>query len=177
VRITPTVDDAREIVAAGADILAADATLRIRPDGTATENFIAVLAHTLDVPVLADVDTVDAGLAAAAAGAAAVATTLSGYTDAAAPDPERNASDPDPHASGPGRIASGPDLPLLRALVADLDIPVLAEGRYGSPAHVRAALDTGAHAVVVGTAITDPFTLTRRFAAAARPQETHVRNG
>jgi putative N-acetylmannosamine-6-phosphate epimerase len=56
---------------------------------------------------------------------------------------------------------------LLRRLARELDCPVLAEGRYGSPDDVRAAFDAGAHAVVVGTAITDPLALTRRFAAAA----------
>jgi putative N-acetylmannosamine-6-phosphate epimerase len=105
----------------------------------------------MEMPVLADVDPVEAGIAAAAAGATAVATTLSGYTEA--------------KAASPGD-EPGPDLDLLRALVASVDVPVLAEGRYGTPADVRAALDAGAHAVVVGTAISDPFTLTRRFARA-----------
>jgi N-acylglucosamine-6-phosphate 2-epimerase len=36
---------------------------------------------------------------------------------------------------------------------------------------VRRAFDAGAHAVVVGTAITDPVALTRRFAAAAPASE------
>jgi N-acylglucosamine-6-phosphate 2-epimerase len=158
VRITPTLDDALAIAAAGADVVAVDATLRPRPDGTPTADFLAVLTRELDVPVLADVDTLEAGVAAALGGVAAVATTLSGYTDAPAP------------------TTDGPDLPLLRALAERLERPLLAEGRYGSPADVRAAFDAGAQAVVVGTAITDPFTLTRRFAAAARPQEAHVRD-
>ncbi|MGH2847617.1 MAG: N-acetylmannosamine-6-phosphate 2-epimerase, partial [Thermoleophilaceae bacterium] len=59
-----------------------------------------------------------------------------------------------------------PDLDLLRRLAARLDCPVLAEGRYATPAAVRAAAEAGAFAVVVGTAITDAVTLTRRFAAA-----------
>jgi N-acylglucosamine-6-phosphate 2-epimerase len=43
---------------------------------------------------------------------------------------------------------------------------VIAEGRYATPADVGAAFAAGAAAVVVGTAITDPVSLTRRFAAA-----------
>ena len=54
----------------------------------------------------------------------------------------------------------------MAALAARLDCPVLAEGRYATPAAARAALEAGAWAVVVGTAISDPLALTRRFAAA-----------
>ena len=60
-----------------------------------------------------------------------------------------------------------PDLELVRLLAQALDCPVLAEGRYGSPESVRAAFDAGAWAVVVGTAITDPAAITRRFADVA----------
>jgi putative N-acetylmannosamine-6-phosphate epimerase len=44
--------------------------------------------------------------------------------------------------------------------------PVVAEGRFGSPEEVAEALRLGAHAVVVGTAITRPIDIVRRFAAA-----------
>jgi N-acylglucosamine-6-phosphate 2-epimerase len=152
IRITPTLDDAHEIAVAGAHVVAVDATLRPRPDGSTTAAFIAEIVRDMEMPVLADVDTLEAGIAAAAAGATAVATTLSGYTE----------------ASG---SSDRPDLALVRALVERVDVPVFAEGRYGTPADVRAALDAGAYAVVVGTAISDPFTLTRRFAAAA---ESHA---
>lgn len=150
IRITPTLDDAHEISVAGAHVVAVDATLRPRPDGSTTAAFIAEIVRDMEMPVLADVDTLEAGVAAAAAGATAVATTLSGYT-------------------GAGATPDEPDLALVRALVERVEVPVLAEGRYGSPADVRAALAVGAHAVVVGTAISDPFTLTRRFAAATKP--------
>ena len=92
--------------------------------------------------------TLAAGVAARAAGAAVVATTLAGYTDALSTE--------------------GPDVQLVRELVRVLDCPVIAEGRYASPEAVRAAFVAGAHAVVVGTAITNPVELTRRFAAVAR---------
>ena len=147
VYITPEVADAHEVAAAGADIVAVDATLRPRPGGQPPGEFIETLGREVRRPVLADVDSLDAALAARAAGAAAVATTLAGYTDGRPPP-------------------NYPDLELVRRLVAELDCPVLAEGRYGSPAEARAALEAGAFAVVVGAAITDPLALTRRFAAA-----------
>ena len=147
VYITPTLQSAREVLAAGATALAVDATLRLRHDGTPPDAFIRRLNRELGAPVLADVDTLEAGLRAREAGAAAVATTLSGYTGPAAP-PER------------------PDLELVAALAARVDCPVVAEGRYASPEQVRAAFAAGAFAVVVGTAITNPVALTQRFATA-----------
>jgi N-acylglucosamine-6-phosphate 2-epimerase len=151
VYITPSLEDARAVVAAGAEIVAVDATLRPRPDGVS----LAALVAELPVPVLADVDCLEAGIAAREAGAAAVATTLAGYTSGAGP------------VSG-APASAGPDLVLVRALAAELDCPVFAEGRIATPEQARAAFDAGAFAVVVGTAITDPVALTRGFAAAAR---------
>jgi N-acylglucosamine-6-phosphate 2-epimerase len=148
VYITPTLEDARAVAGAGADVVAVDATLRPRPEALSTGRFVAQLARELPQPVLADVDSLEAGLAARAAGAAAVATTLAGYTDGAEAEAE-------------------PDLELVAALAAELDCPVLAEGRIATPHHVRAAFQAGAFAVVVGSAITDPVAITRRFAAAA----------
>jgi N-acylglucosamine-6-phosphate 2-epimerase len=153
VYITPTLQDARAVAAAGADVVAVDATLRPRPDGTG----LAAVVAELSVPVLADVDSLAAGLAAREAGAAAVATTLAGYTGGAAGSEDRDAS----------TLPDGPDLELVAALASELDCPVFAEGRIATPDDVRAAFVAGAFAVVVGTAITDPVALTRRFAAAS----------
>ena len=61
---------------------------------------------------------------------------------------------------------AGRDLELVRDLALVLDTPVIAEGRYWTPELVGRAFDLGAYAVVVGTAITDPRAITRRFAAA-----------
>ena len=151
VYITPTLRSACEVVAAGAHVVAVDGTRRPRPDGTPADAFIRRLVRRLVVPVLADVDALDAGLRAREAGAAAVATTLAGYTEARSPP-------------------AAPDVELVAALAAALDCPVLAEGRYATPAQVAAAFAAGAFAVVVGTAITDPLALTRRFAAATPRQ-------
>ena len=96
--------------------------------------------------MLADVDDLESGQAAAAAGAAAVATTLAGYTG--------------------GEVPDGPDVELVAALHGAVGVPVVAEGRYATPDDLHAAFGAGAHAVVVGTAITDPMALTRRLATA-----------
>ena len=151
VYITPGLEDALAVADAGAELVAVDATERPRADGAIGAEFVGAAGAALPGRVVADVDGASAGRAAAEAGAAAVATTLSGYTGAG------------------GSAADGtarPDVPLVAELARELDVPVLAEGRYGSPAEIRAAFEAGAFAVVVGTAITDPGELTRRLAAA-----------
>lgn len=148
VYITPTIAAAREVAEAGADVIAVDATDRPRPDGSGARDFIARVKAELGMPVLADVSTLDEGVAAAEAGADAVATTLSGYT---------------PYSPK----LSGPDFELLAALAARCPVPVILEGRVWEPAEVREAFARGAWAVVVGTAITRPQDITRRFAAVA----------
>jgi N-acylglucosamine-6-phosphate 2-epimerase len=146
VYITPTYESAAGVVAAGADLVALDATLRPRPDGQRLEQQIARIHDELGVPVMADVDGLDAGLAAQDAGADFVATTLSGYTD--------------------GRTSSGPDIDLVRRLATQLTCPIIAEGWIRTPDDIRSACDAGAYAVVVGTAITNPMEITARLAGA-----------
>jgi putative N-acetylmannosamine-6-phosphate epimerase len=143
--ITPDLEAARAVVEAGCDIVAVDATLRSPRIGPPPEVLIDGILSRLGVPVLADVDSVAAGLAAERAGAAALATTLSGYT-----------SEP----SGP---AGQPDIALVERLAGAAGRPVIAEGRYESPEQVNAAFSAGAHAVVIGTAITDAVALTERI--------------
>jgi N-acylglucosamine-6-phosphate 2-epimerase len=144
--ITPTIDLARALVDAGADIIALDGTRRARP-GTPDVDVLLPTVRSLGVPVMADIDNVDAGRHAASLGAELVGTTLSGYTTAT-----RNRS-------------GDPDFELVRAL-ADSPTPVIAEGRIKSPAELTGAFEAGAFAVVVGTSISDPMALTRRYLAA-----------
>jgi N-acylglucosamine-6-phosphate 2-epimerase len=147
VYITPTVDLARAVAEAGAQIVAIDATGRPRPDGSTMPEVVAGLRRTHHCLVMADVSTVAEGVAAAAAGADLVATTLAGYT---------------PYS----RRGPGPDLELVAALAARVEVPVVAEGRIATPQEARAALDAGAWTVVVGGAITRPQLITARFVAA-----------
>jgi N-acylglucosamine-6-phosphate 2-epimerase len=146
--ITPDVGSAAAVVAAGATAVAVDGTLRPRPDGRTLAEHVAEIHGLLGVEVMADVDSVEAGIAAREAGVEIVATTLSGYTNGAVPD--------------------GPDVELVGALVRALDCPVIAEGRYWTPGDVAAAFDAGAYAVVVGTAVTNPMAITQRLVAGTR---------
>jgi N-acylglucosamine-6-phosphate 2-epimerase len=143
VYITPTMEHAIAIAKAGADIVAVDGTLRPRPDGrTLAESVRAV--HSEGCLLMADVSTLDEGLAAQDAGADVVSTTLSGYT------PDSPSSDE-------------PDFGLIAALAGRLRIPVVAEGRIRTPAQANRAIQLGAWAVVVGTAITSPAWIASEF--------------
>ncbi|OON82826.1 N-acetylmannosamine-6-phosphate 2-epimerase [Streptomyces tsukubensis] len=145
VYITPTVHHATAMAEAGADIVAVDATDRPRPDGSAFPDHVAAV-HARGALVMADVATLEEGLAAARDGADLISTTLSGYTPGS---PQQK----------------GPDLALVAALAAGTRTPVVAEGRIRTPVEAAQALAAGAHSVVVGTAITAPTALTRQFVA------------
>lgn len=147
--ITPTLELARAAADAGAHIVALDGTDRPRPDGLCLAETVAGLRESHPATlIMADCDSLDSTRYAVEAGVDCVGTTLAGYTGAR---PKTN----------------GPDLELLRDVVRALEgVPVIAEGRVHSPEQAAAALGTGAHAVVVGTAITHPSTITGWFAEA-----------
>jgi N-acylglucosamine-6-phosphate 2-epimerase len=150
VYITPTFADVQRVAQAGAHVIAMDATLRPRPDGSDLVG--VVLQAKAAYPqclLMADVDTLVAGQTAAALGFDWVSTTLSGYTEATAE-----------------RLGDEPDFALLKALVDSVPVPVICEGRIWTPEQMAQAFALGAFAVVVGSAITRPHYVTRRFCQA-----------
>lgn len=153
VYITPTVREVDEVIDAGCAIVAIDGTGRSRPGGVTFGELVAH-AHSRGALVLADIDTVVSAKASVAAGADLVSTTLAGYTE------DRPAS-------------KGPDLDLLRQVVAECKVPVLAEGRFGQRWQVEAAVRIGAAGVVIGGAINDPLKNTRSL----KPRVTNGKVG
>lgn len=145
--ITPTLEHALAVASAGADIVAIDGTRRPRPDGLSLADTIRAIHDRTGAVVMADVGDLEDGLASAAAGADLISTTLAGYTDSRPP-------------------TDGPDIDLVAELAPAVGIPVLAEGRIHTTDQARACIDAGAFAVVVGTAITHPTSITRWFASA-----------
>ncbi|UVI36715.1 N-acetylmannosamine-6-phosphate 2-epimerase [Brevibacterium spongiae] len=146
--ITPTFQHAYAVALAGSHIVALDGTRRERPDGLSLAETIGRLHEQTNALVMADCGSLDDARAAVEAGADIIGTTLAGYTD------ERPKTD-------------GPDLDLISE-IRDAALPAMlvAEGRIHSPAQAAAARDAGAEAVVVGTAITHPTTITSWFAEA-----------
>lgn len=146
VLITGDFADIESLKEAGADIIAMDATTRKRPNGLSGDEFLRRSRAMWDLPLMADVSTLSEGIKATQAGADIVAGTLSGYT---------NPAEQTPNAE--------PDWQLLEALVKTVSTPVIMEGRIGTPQQACRALRMGAFAVVVGTAITRPIDIVRRF--------------
>lgn len=155
VYITPTIEQAKAVAEAGADIIAIDATNRSRPQPGMLADFIDLIHKETGKLVLADIATHAEGIAAEAAGADMVSTTMSGYTD----DSPK---------------LEGPDLELVASLAAVLKVPLFAEGRYRTPQQVRRALDLGATAVIVGGAITRPLEITKWFLAEIDREKSFV---
>lgn len=145
VYITPGLNDVAALDAAGADVIAFDATSRARPVSVAA---LVREIHACSRLALADVSTVAEAEAAVRVGADYVSTTLSGYTSYSL-------------------ALEGPDLDLVSRLAAR-GIRPLAEGRIRTPAEAQEALARGAYAVVVGGAITRPEALTASFVGALR---------
>lgn len=149
VYITPTLRHARACVAAGADIVAVDATDRPRPDGKTLEDTVHPLKEE-GVLVMADCATIEDIRHAFAIGCDIASTTLS-----------------HPGAAIDCGMADGPDVALVRQATTEFpDKPIICEGRVHTPADAKAAMDAGAWAVVVGTAITHPTSITSWFAEA-----------
>lgn len=147
VRITPTVEHAIQIANAGSDVIALDATRRPRPNELSIADIINQVKMQTGKPIAADVSTYEEGLYAAEIGVDAVLPTLAGYTDYSRHLPE-------------------PDWELIAKLAQHLDVPVIAEGKIATPAQAARALDLGAWAVCVGSAITRPRWITEQFARA-----------
>ena len=144
VDITPTLKEVIELVKAGADIIAFDGTMRERPNGAKLEELIKYVKINNRVS-MADISTLEEGLNAEKLGANILSTTLSGYTQFSQ------------------NRGNGPDFELLKQLVDNTNLPVVLEGRIWEPEEVDKAFELGAHCVVIGSAITRPQLITKRF--------------
>lgn len=145
VYITPTFREVKEVLEAGADFVAIDFTRQRRPNGQTLQELVERIREQLpEAAIVADISTYEEGVAAMDLGAEAISTTLSGYTSYS-------------------KQQEHPDIELVSRLSALHRTPILAEGRIWTPDQGAQCFQAGAHAVVVGTAITRPQEITRRF--------------
>lgn len=148
VYITPTLAEIDELAAVGVEIIALDATARTHPGGISLEElFQTARAKYPDQLFMADCSNVAEGLAAAKMGFDLIGTTLAGYTS----------------------YTAGRELPpfdMVDELVQTCGKPVIAEGNIVTPEQFRQAMDLGVLTTVVGSAITRPMEITKRFVAA-----------
>lgn len=143
VYITPSIKEVDELINAGADIIAFDGTSRDRITTTLFD--IISRIHSAGKLAMADISTLEEGIRCADLGADLISTTLAGYTLES------------------GEPTDGPDYALLDKLVKNIHKPVILEGRIWEPKEVQKAFDLGAHCVVIGSAITRPQLITKRF--------------
>ena len=145
VYITPTMKEVDALMKEGVDIMAVDATDRIRPSGITLDNFYhQIRAVYPDQLLMADCSTLQECIHASQLGFDLIGTTMNGYTEASIKE------------------AVLP-LQLMQKVAQQLDTPLIAEGHLDTPELAAEAMKLGAWAVVVGSAITRPQVITKRF--------------
>jgi len=145
VYITPTMQEVDELVQAGVEIIAMDSTKRKRPEEkTLDEFFREVRTKYPNQIFMADCSDFEEGIHAAEIGFDIIGTTMRGYTEYT-------------------KDVQIPDYNMIEALVQKCGKPVIAEGGIWTPQQLEQVMNLGVIAAVVGTAITRPYEITKRF--------------
>ena len=148
--ITPTMKEVEELVETGTEIIAVDATCRVRPEGKTLDEFYReVRAAWPEQLLMADCSTLEEALHADELGFDFIGTTLVGYTE----------------ESKELKIETD-DFALIKEILRKVSHRVIAEGNINTPEKVRRVMDLGGYSVVVGSAITRPQLITRTFVKA-----------
>lgn len=150
VYITPTLKEVDELIPAKPEIIALDATPRPRPGGLSLERLYCQIREKYPQQLLmADCSTIEEALAADKLGFDFIGTTLVGYTQESHGDKiEHN------------------DFEIIRQILKEVSHPVIAEGNIDTPEKARRVIDLGCYSVVVGSIITRPQLITKRFTEA-----------
>jgi N-acylglucosamine-6-phosphate 2-epimerase len=150
VYITPTLKEIEELMEVQPEIIALDATGRLRPGQTELSDFFFRLKETYPGQLwMADCSTVEEALFADQLGFDFIGTTMVGYTP-----------------QSQGMKIEADDFYILRQIVEHASHPVIAEGNIDTPAKAKRVIELGAFCVVVGSVITRPQLVTRAFAQA-----------
>lgn len=151
VLVTPDMAAVDQLSRVGCDVVALDGTLRVRPNGLDGISFIGeVRKRHSELPLMADISTLDEGVRAVDAGANALSTVLCGRTK----------------ETYEQSLVASPNLDLIYQLATAVDVPILAEGFIWSTADAAEAIEAGAYAAIVGGAITRPRVITQLFVSA-----------
>lgn len=152
VYITATMKEVDELMTVRPDIIAIDATTSTRPNGESLKEFFQQAKEKYpDQLWMADCSTIDEMLTADQLGFDYIGTTLVGYTKQSQGD----------------KIESN-DFEIIRKALSQLSHPLIAEGNIDTPDKVRRVLELGAYSVVVGSAITRPQLITKKFVEATK---------
>ncbi|WP_066070424.1 N-acetylmannosamine-6-phosphate 2-epimerase [Neobacillus soli] len=146
--ITPTMKEIDALMETGADIIATDATARIRPDGSTLEQFFKKIKEKYPhVLLMADVSSVEEAIYADNLGFDIIAPTLYGYTE-----------------DTRGLKIDHNEYKVIKEMIKQVkNAKVIAEGNVSTPEIARSLVESNVHAVVVGGAITRPQQITKRF--------------
>jgi N-acylglucosamine-6-phosphate 2-epimerase len=139
--ITPLLSDVEKLSELGAEIIAFDSTLRERPYSVGS---LISKIHSCKRIAMADCSTIKDATNAIENGADILSTTLSRYTNEKLPP-------------------KNPDFKFLNQLIKKFKVPIIAEGRFNTPVFYKKAIKSGAHAVVVGSALNRIELITKSF--------------
>ena len=139
--ITSLLSDVEKLSELGAEIIAFDSTLRERPYSVGS---LISKIHSCKRIAMADCSTIKDATNAIENGADILSTTLSGYTNEKLPP-------------------KNPDFKFLNQLIKKFKVPIIAEGRFNTPVFYKKAIKSGAHAVVVGSALNRIELITKSF--------------
>ncbi|EOR24439.1 MULTISPECIES: N-acetylmannosamine-6-phosphate 2-epimerase [Clostridium] len=145
--ITPTMTEIDELIEVGVDIIALDATDRLRPGNITLKEFIDKIREKYgNVLLMADCSTYDEAIYADKIGFDFIGTTLVGYT-----------------VQSKGIHIDTNDFELIRNIINSVSKPVIAEGNIDTPEKAKRVLELGCYSVVVGSIITRPKVITEKF--------------
>ena len=145
--ITPTLEAAKAVWEAGAEIIALDCTSQITHEGRPAYELLPIVKKEIpEAIIFADVSNYEEAVRAVEMGADIVGPTLYGYTEAT-------------------KHIEQPDLREFARMCRDFKDKayVIMEGHIYSPEDAMKCIFLGAHSVVVGSAITRPHLITKRF--------------
>ena len=152
VYITATMKEVDELMTVRPNIIAIDATTSTRPNGESLKEFFQKAKEKYpDQLWMADCSTIDEMLTADQLGFDFIGTTLVGYTKQSQGD----------------KIESN-DFEIIRKALSKRSHPLIAEGNIDTPDKVHRVLELGAYSVVVGSAITRPQLITKKFVEATK---------
>ncbi|MGY3755023.1 N-acetylmannosamine-6-phosphate 2-epimerase [Helcococcus kunzii] len=141
--ITPTKKEVEALLTTNCEIIALDATNRKRPNDEKIKNLVELI-HSHGKLAMADCSTLEECLEAEKIEFDILSTTLFGYTNYS-------------------KNYDGPDFESTKKIVEMTNTPVIAEGKINTPEDLKKAYECGVYSAVVGSAITRPQLITKKF--------------
>lgn len=145
--ITPTIKEVDALVKEGVDIIAIDATIRERPHHIYLDDFFKEVRKKYpNQKFMADCSTIEEAIHADELGFDFIGTTMVGYTK-----------------ESKGLKIEEKDFEIIKTIIQKVKHPVIAEGNIDTPQKAKRVLELGCYSVVVGSIITRPQLITKRF--------------